>query len=91
MPITPRGVDTLDICNPLGLCQESKIFPTGSLKDAISFRASEIEEILSSFNSRRSINDADNFFDLAFSISILLASKIIFLSASICSDIASKA
>ena len=91
MPITPRGVDTLDICSPLGLCQESKIFPTGSLKDAISLRASEIEEILSSFSSRRSINDSDKFFDLAIFYINLLASKIIFLSASICSDIASKA
>ena len=91
IPITPRGVETLDICIPLGLCQESSIFPTGSLKDSISRRVSDIDFTLSSFNSRRSIKDSDKFFDLLFSMSNLFASKIIFLSASTYFDIACRA
>ena len=78
--MVPRGVETLDIFRPFGLIQESKTFPTGSLKLSISLRVVAIELILSSLSSNLSINDSDKPLAFTCSVSFLFASRINSLS-----------
>ena len=41
-PMTPKGVETLEIFKPLGLSQEASTLPTGSWNDLISAKVSHI-------------------------------------------------
>ena len=67
-PMTPRGVATLEIFKPLGLSQEARTLPTGSLNDLISVKVSHIPWSLLLSNAKRSIK-ASSF--LLFSAALI--------------------
>ena len=75
-PMTPRGVATLVIFKPLGLCQEASSLPTGSSNDLISFKVLHIPSSLASSRANRSMKASSFPLSFAALISIWLAARI---------------
>ena len=87
VPITPSGVRTRSIFNPLSKVPPSMIFPTGSARE-ITWRTSFAMPFRrSSVNNRRSIKASDKPFCFAISISFWFAARIRSACCSNCSAI----
>ena len=57
-PITPSGVRTRLMCNPLGRSHSAMTEPTGSAKPAMSFSAETMPSIRASLSANRSMKDS---------------------------------